>query len=309
MSFGYSVGHTRLILALAAYPKIGNAQLHIAHVLWGGLAVFLSSILMLVLSNQWVYSLSAILTGVGMGLFIDEVGKFITQSNNYFYPAAAPIIYVVFLLTTRLYLRIRRPPAEDPRAVMYRALEGLSELLDVDLESREAILLRSQLDFVEEHAESRAPVNLARAIRSTLSDESVPISPTRWTLQDRRRAARDRLMDCWIPEGTHRIINGAGLIMLGLLALRTTFKSLRAIPALAELEQIVSGVLNQGMVAIPASPGIFSAWISLESAMGVALFVAAVVLLFQRDRLGTFLGQRTLVAYLAFVNVFVFYFQ
>ena len=67
MSFGFAVGLTCLFLALAGYLKIGNAQLHIAHVLRGGLAVFLRSILMFVLSNQWVYSLSAIPSGVGMG--------------------------------------------------------------------------------------------------------------------------------------------------------------------------------------------------------------------------------------------------
>ena len=48
-------------------------------------------------SNRWVPAATAVLVGVGSGLFVDEVGKFITQQNDYFTPLAAPIIYVVFL--------------------------------------------------------------------------------------------------------------------------------------------------------------------------------------------------------------------
>src|SRR4051812_11366487 len=137
LSFAASVVFTRLFLELTGYPQVGGGTLHIAHVLWGGLLLFIASLLPLVLANRWVYRLTALLAGAGVGLFIDEVGKFITQSNDYFFPAAAPIIYAFFLLTVLLYLQVRRQGATGSRARLYEVLDRLSEVLDRDLESTE----------------------------------------------------------------------------------------------------------------------------------------------------------------------------
>ncbi len=121
LSFAASVSLTRLFLELTGYPQLGNSELHIAHVLWGGLLLFIAALLPLLLANRWVYTVGGMLGGAGVGLFIDEVGKFITQSNDYFYPPAAPIIYAFFLLVVLLYLRVRRTASEDPRC---RAIPG-----------------------------------------------------------------------------------------------------------------------------------------------------------------------------------------
>ena len=150
MSMALCVAVTRLFLELSGYPQIATSELHIAHLLWGGLLVFLAALMTLTLCNRWVYSVAAILTGLGMGLFLDEVGKFITQTNDYFYPPAASVIYVLFLVTVWLYLRVRRPSAQEPRAVMYRVLEGLGEVLDRDLDLEARAELHTRLLFVEE---------------------------------------------------------------------------------------------------------------------------------------------------------------
>jgi len=88
ISFGFSVGATRLFLEVTGFPQLGGGEIHIAHVLWGGLLLFISSLLPVIYINRWNLRLSALLAGLGIGLFIDEVGKFITQTNDYFYPAA-----------------------------------------------------------------------------------------------------------------------------------------------------------------------------------------------------------------------------
>jgi hypothetical protein len=42
--------------------------------------------------------ITAVVAGSGFGFFIDELGKFITQDNNYFFKPAASLIIIIFIL-------------------------------------------------------------------------------------------------------------------------------------------------------------------------------------------------------------------
>ena len=134
VSFAATVIATRWFLALTGFPQIGGGDLHIAHALWGGAALFAASILPILLAGRFVYLTSALLAGVGIGLFIDEVGKFISAENDYFYPAAAPIIYATFLIAVLVWLRARRPDDPDPRSQLLTALELFEESVEGDLQ-------------------------------------------------------------------------------------------------------------------------------------------------------------------------------
>jgi hypothetical protein len=173
LSFAASVAVTRLFLTLTGYPQIGGGGIHIAHVLWGGLLLFVAALLPLIYANRGVYAVDAVLAGAGIGLFIDEVGKFITQANDYFYPGAAPIIYAFFLLTVLLYLQIRRPPSLDPRAELYRALEGLEEVLDRDLEAHEQAELETHLNAVIQRSRQPELSRMASELQDFLASASV----------------------------------------------------------------------------------------------------------------------------------------
>ena len=120
IAFGVTVIGVRVFLQLTGFPQLGNSVLHIAHALWGGLLLFTAALMPLLFLNKWVIEASALLSGIGTGLFIDEVGKFITQTNDYFFPPALPLIYGFFLLTVLIYLYFRRSYANDPRRALCR---------------------------------------------------------------------------------------------------------------------------------------------------------------------------------------------
>ena len=219
LSFGASVALTRLFLQLTGFPQLGGGELHIAHVLWGGLLLFVASLLPLIFANRWVYTLSAILAGLGMGLFIDEVGKFITQANDYFYPAAAPIIYAFFLLTVMLYVQIRRPQRRNPRAELYRALEAFEEILDHDLEEDEQEELKERLSYVVQHSKDTNLARVAKEMFEAVSTGSLQVAPDSQGLAERLLVRADRLEKRLLPRTRAKAVLVGGLSGLGVVAL------------------------------------------------------------------------------------------
>lgn len=91
----------RLFLQLSGYPQIGGGGLHIAHMLWGGALLVGTLFANLLFIDRNIKKYSAIIGGIGFGLFIDELGKFITSDNNYFYQPTISLIYLILIV---LYL-------------------------------------------------------------------------------------------------------------------------------------------------------------------------------------------------------------
>jgi hypothetical protein len=175
VAFAVTVIFTRAGLQLTGFPQLGNSVLHIAHALWGGLLLFIAVLLPLALANRWAIMASAVLSGIGIGLFIDEVGKFITQTNDYFFPPALALIYGFILLNVVVYLYFRRPHQEDPREAMYHALEGLQDAIDGDLDTEKAARIEAQLAIAKQSDRDEI-VSLANAVSAYLQKEKRHLS-------------------------------------------------------------------------------------------------------------------------------------
>jgi hypothetical protein len=87
----------RTQLWLTNYPQLGGGGLHIAHLLYGGIFMAIAIGILLMYLGRGPRRPAALLGGIGFGFFIDELGKFVTEDNNYFYKPAAGVIYLVFI--------------------------------------------------------------------------------------------------------------------------------------------------------------------------------------------------------------------
>lgn len=139
----------RLFLHLTGYPQIGNSTLHIAHMLWGGLGMLIAVIMLLTFIGKKIEAWAALIGGVGFGTFIDEVGKFVTSDNDYFFEPSVAIMYVVFVLILLSIHTIRTGWTFTKREYLINAIKGLEEIalknLDTD-EKSEALDYLSRSD-------------------------------------------------------------------------------------------------------------------------------------------------------------------
>jgi hypothetical protein len=295
ISFAGTVIATRSFLELTGYPRIGGGELHIAHALFGGILLFVASLLPLVLSGRSVYRATAVLGGIGIGLFIDEVGKLITSQNNYFYPAAAPIIYATFVLAAFVWVRARRRADADPRSQLLTAMQLLEESVEGDLQEDERLALRTRLESAARHATDAEQRRLASELLEFVESkdlEVVPAPPQRF-----RRIRR------WWTERRDKWLGGRGLRVVLVAALFVS--GAQAIVALGMAVIQVTGINPTGSTRLFSLAMLH---LVLEAVAGILLIAGATLLLMpQRRRLGVRLSNDGLLVALTLADLASFY--
>lgn len=137
-------------LWLTNYPQLGGGGLHIAHLLWGGLFMATSLWVGLIYLNRWSRHVMAILGGIGFGFFIDELGKFITEDNNYFFKPAAGIIYLIFITMFLIIRELSRRQDLNPQAALANALSLLPGTATGEFRAEEAERAGRLLDMADQ---------------------------------------------------------------------------------------------------------------------------------------------------------------
>ncbi len=309
LSFAGTVILVRAYLKLTGFPQVGGGELHIAHLLWGGLLLFIGTLLPLMFANRWVHRVTAVLSGIGVGLFIDEVGKFITRNNDYFYPAAAPIIYSVFLITVLLYLQVRRARAEDARSELYHAFDDLTEAIDNDLDEREQAGIQACLQHVTTATSSPDQVRLAQELLHFIQSPELHLVTRRPPFYEpwlnKAKALEARLS----TRPLHKAFIVIGLGVFGVLALANLWPILSALFSTSSLEQMTVQLIHEHVIATPNELSWYVVHLVLEGAVGVLMLIAAGLLLLGREKRGAALGAFGLLLYLLTVNLLVLYFD
>ncbi len=309
LSFAASISITRLFLQLTGYPQVGGGVLHIAHLLWGGLLLFIASLLPLIYSNRWIYSTSALLSGIGVGLFIDEVGKFITQNNNYFFQPAAPIIYSFFLVTVLVYLRVRRPPRHDARTELYKAFDTLEEVLDHDLDRSELVFLKERLHYVAQQSDEQELADMAKELLHYVDGETLYIAPDP---PQRIKKAVDKMENFQSRHVGHQRYRAIVAVCLGAISFAGLFElvdmiALNYVPGPMNLT--VQNLMAHGLITGPISLRVFVVRIFLQVVLGLTMLSAAFLLAIGKERRGIFLGYFSLLLSLTTVDILIFYFN
>jgi hypothetical protein len=175
----------RLYLAVTGYPQLTVGHIHIAHLVWGGLFMLVALVVLLSSLNQRSRVVAAVLGGVGFGAFIDELGKFVTSDNDYFFRPAVAIIYVVFVV---IFLVIRTIGRD--RALTQQ--QSLANAFEIAMQGSLSGLHTDQQEEALELLENSPPGQVKQGVESILRAVSVGRS-TRLRIVEEGHRALDRV--------------------------------------------------------------------------------------------------------------------
>lgn len=140
---------TRFFLQLFGWPTISFGVWHIAHVLWGGLLMILGAIFLLTNYGEKNRQISAIVIGAGWGLFIDEIGKYLTKNNDYWFQPAIIFIYISFILLFLAYRHFIKQKNKNNKN-LYEIIDQLEVMAQKDDVNQKEIILKIKKIIGEE---------------------------------------------------------------------------------------------------------------------------------------------------------------
>jgi hypothetical protein len=287
----------RLQLWVTNYPQLGGGRLHIAHLLWGGLLMLIAIGLVLSYHGPKVRRTAAVLGGVGFGFFVDELGKFITSDNDYFFKPAAGVIYIVFVALFFFTRWLRRRGELTPREALVNAADLVKEAALHDLDAREQRRAVELLDRCDHTDPLVAPLR-----RLMVEVQSLPArEPGRLTRAARWiRAHYYRLIDTrWFP----RVVR-ITFVVLGVLSVLQVLGLVFNLVVVAHGDKINVSV-NEAFDTL----GHISlyGWLNIGSALLGAVLLWIGIVRLRESRLSGYIWiERSLLVSICLTQVFVF---
>lgn len=207
----------RFFLKLADYPQIGGG-LHIAHMLYGGLLMLVAITLVISFLGARVLRLASFIGGVGFGIFIDELGKFLTKDNNYFFRPTIGIIYAIFIVLYLLFNFLSRTQRLSSREYQLNALNQFEEAVLHDMDSLEKSRIRHLLAKADQNS------FITQELQTLLGRVEVVPSDAPNKFYNLLNYLNQQYQRFWKRRGSNRLVAALFILQAGLFLI-TVFAS------------------------------------------------------------------------------------
>ena len=236
----------RAALALTGWPQLGGGKIHFAHLLWGGLGMLIGIILFMAFQGRMWRFLATLACGIGFGLFIDELGKFITSDNDYFFKPVVALIYLIFVGLFFLFHWLGTVRNLTQQVALVNAFDYAKEAVLRNMDAGE----RDEALYLLSHSDQHDPmvIALTQSLR-TYTDlvKPLPSPVTRvkeWLARRYSRLLRSRLFK-GIMVGWFLVIS-----MADLLAFIPALTGDNTTLSFASVGLALSGALSGALVVI-----------------------------------------------------------
>ncbi|HEV8403328.1 MAG TPA: hypothetical protein VGQ31_09860 [Candidatus Limnocylindrales bacterium] len=243
----------RAFLTVTGFPQVGGGELHVAHMLWGGAFMLVALVLLLAYLDRTVQHVAAVIAGLGFGTFVDEIGKFLTADNDYFFRPAVALIYVIFVVVFLVGRAIAGRRALSENEALANALDLLEGTLGERLEPQDRARIVVLLDASGTGSELGAAVRAYLATVPSRPDEEawwerIP----RWTAQRYAELAADPRFERAVTLVV--IVYTIAAVVSSLLVIATARGTDATQPlTVAGLGQIVSTLIGAALVGLGVS--------------------------------------------------------
>ncbi len=223
--------------------------------LYGGLFMLIAVVLSLSFLGERVRRWSALLGGAGFGIFIDELGKFITKDNNYFYRPTIGLIYAIFIILFLAFNFLSRTERLSADEYELNALNQVGEAVSRNLSRTD----KRRIAELLAKADGDSPIT--RELKQLLKRlETVP-TPAPGRVQRWLKAVDKQYQHFWRLRRSHQLISVifvAQAAVFVIVTLGTVFHNFGSLGSIFQVHDTYDHKLIIGQLASSAVAGLFA---------------------------------------------------